>query len=223
MAASRHIRRQGRLRYGAEQDAVAQIGESATGASLLKKVRKRLAGIRGLLDRLGAYMLSANEIALEFTRKELFLPAVLHPSPSVTRKPDPLTVQRPALPSPITRSWRPDAAERGALLWRAGGGPGGAARRGGDGWRELKGSEADAGAGARSLREDTRNDVSEQYRASSSSRLHFRSCSSFGSHEGQWETAAGVVMNQLLFQLLNVCRQFYRVTWWTKHRHLACD
>ncbi|KAH9025301.1 hypothetical protein EDB85DRAFT_2149888 [Lactarius pseudohatsudake] len=60
-------------------------------------------GIVGVLDRLGAYMLSANEqVAPEPSRLELFLPAVLHPSPSVTRKPDPLTVQRPALSSPIT-------------------------------------------------------------------------------------------------------------------------
>ncbi|KAH9026694.1 hypothetical protein EDB83DRAFT_2678787 [Lactarius deliciosus] len=47
-------------------------------------------------------MLSANDqVAPEPSRLELFLPAVLHPSSSVTRKPDPLTVQRPALPSPI--------------------------------------------------------------------------------------------------------------------------
>ncbi|KAH9033685.1 hypothetical protein EDB83DRAFT_2525376 [Lactarius deliciosus] len=41
-------------------------------------------------------------VAPEPLRLELFLLAVLHPSPSVTRKPDPLTDQRPALPSPIT-------------------------------------------------------------------------------------------------------------------------
>ncbi|KAH9024843.1 hypothetical protein EDB84DRAFT_1506028 [Lactarius hengduanensis] len=68
-----------------------------------RKLGKRLAGIVGLLDTLGAYMLSANEqVTPEPSRLELFLPAVLHPSPSVTRKPDSLTVQRPALPSPIT-------------------------------------------------------------------------------------------------------------------------
>ncbi|KAH9168286.1 hypothetical protein EDB89DRAFT_2231941 [Lactarius sanguifluus] len=145
-----------------------------------QKARKRLGGIRDLLDRLGAYMPSANEqVAPEPSRLELFLPAVLHLSPSVTRKPDLLTIQRPALPSPVTsgllttedaeafaaaaaadvdlllgsaddesraflppdrtasttgtrdtgndagRSWRSDAAERGALLQRAGGGQGG--------------------------------------------------------------------------------------------------
>ncbi|KAH9014671.1 hypothetical protein EDB85DRAFT_2157284 [Lactarius pseudohatsudake] len=47
----------------------------------------------------------------------------------------------------------------------------GAARRGGDGGHELEGGEA--GAGARSPREDTRNDVSERYRASSSSAIAF--------------------------------------------------
>ncbi|KAH9016723.1 hypothetical protein EDB84DRAFT_1581934 [Lactarius hengduanensis] len=67
-----------------------------------RKLGKRLAGIVGLLDRLGAYMLSANEQVAPKPRLELFLPAVRHPSPSVTRKPDSLTVQRPALPSPIT-------------------------------------------------------------------------------------------------------------------------
>ncbi|KAH9026710.1 hypothetical protein EDB83DRAFT_2678798 [Lactarius deliciosus] len=68
-----------------------------------RKLGKRIASIRGLLDRLGAYMLSANEqVAPEPSSLELFLPAVLHPSSSVARKHDPLTVQRPALPSPIT-------------------------------------------------------------------------------------------------------------------------
>ncbi|KAH9024736.1 hypothetical protein EDB85DRAFT_2292482 [Lactarius pseudohatsudake] len=61
-----------------------------------RKLGKRLAGIGGLLDMLGAYVLSANEqVAPEPSRLELFLPAVLHTSPSVTRKPDSLTVQRP--------------------------------------------------------------------------------------------------------------------------------
>ncbi|KAH9170878.1 hypothetical protein EDB89DRAFT_2230336 [Lactarius sanguifluus] len=39
---------------------------------------------------------------MERRKATVFLPAVLHPSPSVTRKPDLLTVRRPALPSPIT-------------------------------------------------------------------------------------------------------------------------
>ncbi|KAH9026695.1 hypothetical protein EDB83DRAFT_1924489 [Lactarius deliciosus] len=45
---------------------------------------------------------SRSFLSAELSRLEPFLPAVLHSSPSVARKHDPLTVQRLALPSPIT-------------------------------------------------------------------------------------------------------------------------
>ncbi|KAI9444086.1 hypothetical protein H4582DRAFT_1057837 [Lactarius indigo] len=69
------------------------------------KLGKRLAEIRGLLDRLDAAMLSVNErVAPEPPRLEPFLPTVPRPSPSVTRKPDLPTVQRLAPPSHVTSS-----------------------------------------------------------------------------------------------------------------------
>ncbi|KAH9019087.1 hypothetical protein EDB85DRAFT_1873377 [Lactarius pseudohatsudake] len=69
------------------------------------KLGKRLVDIRGLLDRLDAYMLSVNErVAPEPSRLELFLPTVPRPSPSFTRKPDLPTVQRLAPPSQVTSS-----------------------------------------------------------------------------------------------------------------------
>ncbi|KAH9174129.1 hypothetical protein EDB89DRAFT_2068119 [Lactarius sanguifluus] len=70
---------------------------------MLRKLGKRLADIRGLLDRLDASMVSVNERAIpESSRLEPFLPTVSRPSPSVTRKPDLPTVQRLAPPSHVT-------------------------------------------------------------------------------------------------------------------------
>ncbi|KAH9059508.1 hypothetical protein EDB87DRAFT_761048 [Lactarius vividus] len=69
------------------------------------QLRKRLMDIRGLLDRLDAFMLSVNErVVPEPLRLEPFLPTVPRPSPSVTRKPDLPTVQRLAPPSHVTSS-----------------------------------------------------------------------------------------------------------------------
>ncbi|KAH9170944.1 hypothetical protein EDB89DRAFT_2184862 [Lactarius sanguifluus] len=142
------------------------VKENAKGDWLRRKLGKRLTDIRGLLDRLDACMLSVNEqVALEPSRLEPFTPTVPHPSPSVTRKSDPLTVQSLAPPSHVTSplrmrrppqpqlrrtggaaspDGRPAAAERRSLLRHAGGGPGGATRRGGDGGREPGGGEAGA-------------------------------------------------------------------------------
>ncbi|KAH9161881.1 hypothetical protein EDB89DRAFT_2080213 [Lactarius sanguifluus] len=70
---------------------------------MLRQLGKRLADIRGLLDRLDASMLSVNERVIpESSRMEPFLPTLLRPSPSVTRKPDLPTVQRLAPPSHVT-------------------------------------------------------------------------------------------------------------------------
>ncbi|KAI9450306.1 hypothetical protein BJY52DRAFT_1303286 [Lactarius psammicola] len=67
------------------------------------KLGKRLADIRGLLDRLDASMLSVNErVAPEPSHLEPFLPTVPRPSPSVIRKPDLPAVQRLAPPSHVT-------------------------------------------------------------------------------------------------------------------------
>ncbi|KAH9016550.1 hypothetical protein EDB85DRAFT_1898045 [Lactarius pseudohatsudake] len=55
---------------------------------MLRKLGKRLADIRGLLDRLDASMVSVNEgVNPEPSRLEPFLPTVSRPSPSVTQKP----------------------------------------------------------------------------------------------------------------------------------------
>ncbi|KAH9069757.1 hypothetical protein EDB83DRAFT_400377 [Lactarius deliciosus] len=68
-----------------------------TGSSTMRfnfrQLGKRLADIRGLLDRLDASMLR---------KREPFLPTVLRQSPSVTREPDLPTVQRLAPPSHVT-------------------------------------------------------------------------------------------------------------------------
>ncbi|KAH9174122.1 hypothetical protein EDB89DRAFT_1904832 [Lactarius sanguifluus] len=70
---------------------------------MLRQLGKRLADIRGLLDRLDASMISVNEgVTPESSRLEPFLPTVSRPSPSVTRKPDLPTVQRLAPPSHVT-------------------------------------------------------------------------------------------------------------------------
>ncbi|KAH9059028.1 hypothetical protein EDB87DRAFT_1625043 [Lactarius vividus] len=66
------------------------------------KLGKRLAGIRELLDSLGACMLSDNEVAPEPSRLELFLPAHnLHPSRQVS---SPLRMWRPSQPQ-LRRTW----------------------------------------------------------------------------------------------------------------------
>ncbi|KAH9028899.1 hypothetical protein EDB85DRAFT_1579524 [Lactarius pseudohatsudake] len=79
---------------------------------MLRKLVKRLADIRGLLDRPDASMLSVNERVAperperpEPSRLGPFLPTVSRPSPSVTRKPDLPTVQRLALPSHVTSGY----------------------------------------------------------------------------------------------------------------------
>jgi len=67
------------------------------------KLGKRLVDIRGLLDRLDAFMLSVNErVAPEPTRLESFLLTVPRPSPPATRKPDLPVDQRLAPPTHVT-------------------------------------------------------------------------------------------------------------------------
>ncbi|KAI9437620.1 hypothetical protein H4582DRAFT_2129440 [Lactarius indigo] len=107
------------------------------------------------------------------------------------------------------------AMERGARFWSVGDGPGGAARRGGEGGREPGRDKAGARATVGLLREVTRNDVSDGNGCRRRRDCVFGRIYVIGSHERPWE------MNQLVFRLLCVCvgdfvaRQTH-VTWWQR-------
>ncbi|KAH9161887.1 hypothetical protein EDB89DRAFT_2080217 [Lactarius sanguifluus] len=75
--------------YGTQLTAMVQIGDGAT------ELVNCLEDIHGLLDRLGACVLSVNErVAPEPSLLEPYLPTVPCPSPCVPPKPDLPTAQR---------------------------------------------------------------------------------------------------------------------------------